>query len=431
MSVTKVGSQFEFREKYSNGITMVAKFAPNDCTYVSYERDGKLLDKDGFAQLAKLTSEERMKVQDELDVERLRVQPNSKFFRDTVAKVQGSDKLAEVIGKDKLTSEEKNNTAMTMDYRKSLKPILFATIGPKGSSSPSLSENLADKDEDKTIKAPTVEQKDDTSTDKSDETANDDKTADKPTEKSDEKVRTDKPTTPVKDATVLVKKEEVPTVTVAPKPANEPVNTTQTSYGFRNLGVPNSSSYHANLMSNISWVQKADTYARYPEHVKIALGYLGLKEVPGNGSNEELDRMAQSIGLTNFNDSQTWCAVFANYVAKQVLGDKFIAPANNRTVALEQFGRKIEDISQIHAYDWVFFLNNPAHGGIFLGYDQQGNYMVLGGNQNDEVNIMRIPATSPKPEIRRMVENVQGSENVAFTSRSELSRFVVGGSATV
>ncbi len=352
-----------------------------------------------------------MKFMDAMTEARSKKTPGSDFLRKNVAIVKEmTEKLTKETG-----SIDKAYLSRMKDPN--LQPREFVYSGDK----PSLSEKLADSNEDKTVAPSTISKKDTPPTDMSDETAN-----------------AEKPTAPVKASTDVAKKQEKPSsVSVTPQPTQTPVkvtqtvaNTTQTSSGFRNLGDPFSSGYHANLMSNINWVKTADKFTNYPDHVKIALGYLGLKEVPGNGNNEELIKIAESIGLTNFDDSQTWCAVFANYVAKQILGDKFIAPLNNRTVNLEQFGRKIDDSSQIHAYDWLFFLNNPAHGGIFLGYDKQGNYMVLGGNQNDEVNIMRIPASSPKPQIRRMFENVQGSENIAFSARPELSRFVVGSDAS-
>ena len=120
--------------------------------------------------------------------------------------------------------------------------------------------------------------------------------------------------------------------------------------------------------------------------INIALGEYGTKEIVGNKHNPEVLKYFQETGHEWVKDDETaWCSAFANWVAKEA-GCEYSVELNARSwleVGEKTECPKIGDIV-------VFWRESPkswkGHVGFFIK-ETKDYIWVLGGNQNNEVNI--------------------------------------------
>lgn len=120
-----------------------------------------------------------------------------------------------------------------------------------------------------------------------------------------------------------------------------------------------------------------------PKWLTEARHYIGEKEVKGAKHNPLILQMWKDIKRGGIKDDETpWCAAFVGAV-------------------LERVGIKSTRFESAKSYlDWGSELNEPAlgcvavftregggHVGFVVGKAQNGDLMVLGGNQSDAVNI--------------------------------------------
>jgi uncharacterized protein (TIGR02594 family) len=127
---------------------------------------------------------------------------------------------------------------------------------------------------------------------------------------------------------------------------------------------------------------------RDPSWLRIARGYLGVREYAGAQHNQTIVGFFKRIG-TPFRDDETpWCAAF--------VGD-----------CLEEAGHRSTRSAWAKSYagNWGVKLHFPVlgciavftrgaasgHVAFFLGMDAHGNIIVLGGNQSNKVSIMTYP----------------------------------------
>lgn len=122
----------------------------------------------------------------------------------------------------------------------------------------------------------------------------------------------------------------------------------------------------------------------YPPWMKIAEGYIGVKEIKGVNHHPAIVRMWKWIKRGGIkNDEVPWCAAFVG-------------------ACLEQVGIISSRFESARSYlDWGVPLDAPAvgcivvfergswqgHVGFVYGQDINGNLLVVGGNQSDEVNV--------------------------------------------
>ena len=127
----------------------------------------------------------------------------------------------------------------------------------------------------------------------------------------------------------------------------------------------------------------------------LAERFIGIKEVPGSLANNQIMAMLKLDGNWPEDDAVPWCSAFVNYIAwllglhrtkslraRSWLQEKVYVPLNMAQVGfdiviLKRSGEDQPDESVIDA---------PGHVGFFAGFDYN-KVKVLGGNQNDEVNI--------------------------------------------
>ncbi len=120
-----------------------------------------------------------------------------------------------------------------------------------------------------------------------------------------------------------------------------------------------------------------------PKWLAEARHYIGEKEVKGAKHNPLILQMWKDIKRGGIKDDETpWCAAFVGAV-------------------LERVGIKSTRFESAKSYlDWGYGLKEPAmgciavftregggHVGFVVGKVQNGDLMVLGGNQSDAVNI--------------------------------------------
>lgn len=121
--------------------------------------------------------------------------------------------------------------------------------------------------------------------------------------------------------------------------------------------------------------------------LKIAFGELGQKEIIGDNHNPRILEYQEMTGLQFGDDDTPWCSIFANWVALQAN-----LPRSHSATA-RSWLEVGESIQWPVPGDVVVFwrkrkLGPFGHVGFFLGYTKSlKSVYVLGGNQNDSVNI--------------------------------------------
>ncbi|MEQ3656520.1 MAG: TIGR02594 family protein [Dokdonia sp.] len=127
--------------------------------------------------------------------------------------------------------------------------------------------------------------------------------------------------------------------------------------------------------------------------INIALSQYGVTEIVGNAHNPKVLNYFKEIGHKWVTTDETaWCSAFVNWVAL-----KGNVERSNKLTARSwlQVGK---EINKPQLNDLVVFWRYKksswkGHVGFFIGYTEDKKYIyVLGGNQNNQVNIKKYPA---------------------------------------
>jgi uncharacterized protein (TIGR02594 family) len=120
--------------------------------------------------------------------------------------------------------------------------------------------------------------------------------------------------------------------------------------------------------------------------IAAARADIGRKEIPGGKHNPWIVGLWPAIGVTWFDtDEVPWCAGAVNYWLKKG-GRPPLKPAvAARALAFKDYGIKLS--APAYGCIVVFSRDGGGHVGFVVGIDQQGNLMVLGGNQGNMVKI--------------------------------------------
>lgn len=156
---------------------------------------------------------------------------------------------------------------------------------------------------------------------------------------------------------------------------------------------------------------------------------IGLKEIPGAKHEPEIInmiRLAESAtkqnvawlfgkdknGKTNYNDEVAWCGTFMAYCFATAGLEHHIPKEFYRAKEWAEKGTALNK----PAYGAVVVFNRTGggHVGIIVGQDKHGNLMVLGGNQNNAVNIM------PFAKDRVLAYRWLGTQKTPWASRFDL-----------
>lgn len=161
-----------------------------------------------------------------------------------------------------------------------------------------------------------------------------------------------------------------------------------------------------------------------PRHLTAALSLYGTLETAGAGNNPAIMGwrdacMSEGVDIRGYTgDAVPWCGLFIAYVmvlsgrAKQVVDGPLWA-LNWSKFGVDGGQPELGDIL-------TFKREGGGHVALYIGEDSAGYYHVLGGNQSDRVNIMRIakkrmhacrqPAYIDKPSgIRPIIVSAGGA----------------------
>lgn len=126
--------------------------------------------------------------------------------------------------------------------------------------------------------------------------------------------------------------------------------------------------------------------------INIALSQYGVTEIVGKEHNPIVVNYFKEIGHTWVTTDETaWCSAFINWVALKAKVER-----SNKLTARSwlQVGTEIKEPK---LNDLVVFWRSEktswkGHVGLFISYSEDKKYIyVLGGNQNNQVNIKKYP----------------------------------------
>jgi len=121
--------------------------------------------------------------------------------------------------------------------------------------------------------------------------------------------------------------------------------------------------------------------------LRFASQYIGLQEIVGEKNNPVIVQMFADIGHSWVKDDATsWCSAFINWCAFQV-GCEMSGKLDARSwlsVGKNTNYTKVGDIIVLwreNSSSW------KGHVGLFMGYTRERNFLILGGNQSNEVRV--------------------------------------------
>lgn len=140
------------------------------------------------------------------------------------------------------------------------------------------------------------------------------------------------------------------------------------------------------------------------------------REVDGSGSNILIDGLWSEIGYdpAPYSDGTAWCAVFVSAILKRS-GLEYIKTSSSRRFAT--YGTPVASLDEAQRGDLVVFYRNGqesqyGHVGFYVSHDDT-TVTILGGNQNDTLNVTRFRQSNPArgwgiDAIRRTISCADG-----------------------
>lgn len=140
-----------------------------------------------------------------------------------------------------------------------------------------------------------------------------------------------------------------------------------------------------------------------PRHLLKAMELYGVTETVGSKHNPIIMGWAKEVGLERvYNaDEIPWCGLFMAVVMHRAGRPVVSNPL--RALSWNEFGQRIT--TPMLGDILTFTRNGGGHVGLYVGEDSSA-YHVLGGNQGNQVNVVRI-AKSRLSQVRRPLYNSQ------------------------
>jgi uncharacterized protein (TIGR02594 family) len=129
--------------------------------------------------------------------------------------------------------------------------------------------------------------------------------------------------------------------------------------------------------------------------IKIAVGELGIKEIPGQEHEKRIVDYAKESGFKSITDDETpWCSIFVNWCCNEA-GLQRTHRANARSWL--SVGKPVDDPAPGDIV--IFWRERPdswkGHVGIFFGFSKNRSLVFsLGGNQKNTVSIQGYNAST-------------------------------------
>lgn len=130
--------------------------------------------------------------------------------------------------------------------------------------------------------------------------------------------------------------------------------------------------------------------------INEARKFLGLKEIKGSKHAQEILDMWKAIKRGGIRDDETpWCAAFVGACLERVgIPSTRFESAKSYLGWGEKLDRPVLGCVVVFSRD-----GGGGHVGFVVGQSPSGNLLVLGGNQDDAVNVREFPL-SRKPSYR-------------------------------
>lgn len=143
------------------------------------------------------------------------------------------------------------------------------------------------------------------------------------------------------------------------------------------------------MQKGYEWLLKEQA----PNMLLQMLAIYGVKETPGAGDNPIIMAWADETGLRNVykHDSVAWCGLACAVAAKRSSWD--YAPKGNALWALNWASWGNAAPSPMLGDVMTFNRDGGGHVALYVGEDDT-HYHILGGNQSDQVNIVRKAKSS-------------------------------------
>lgn len=123
--------------------------------------------------------------------------------------------------------------------------------------------------------------------------------------------------------------------------------------------------------------------------MKVALEHIGTKEIKGPKHSSTIVGWLNRLGAWWDSDEVPWCGVYV--AAVMALSGIPYPRLYMRAKEWLSWGKKIS--VPVYGCVVVFGRTGGGHVGFVVGLDKSGNLLVLGGNQNDEVNVRAFPVS--------------------------------------
>jgi uncharacterized protein (TIGR02594 family) len=121
--------------------------------------------------------------------------------------------------------------------------------------------------------------------------------------------------------------------------------------------------------------------------MKTARESVGLKEVAGPKHNTKIQAWLAKLGAWWKDDETPWCGTFVAHCLRE---NGLPVPQHwYRALAWKDYGSNLRPTHVCEGAILVFAREGGGHVGFYVGEDRF-YYRVLGGNQSNTVNVMRI-----------------------------------------
>lgn len=121
--------------------------------------------------------------------------------------------------------------------------------------------------------------------------------------------------------------------------------------------------------------------------VAEARKHIGVKEIPGVNHHPLIVSMWKAIKRGGIKDDETpWCAAFVGFCLENV---GIISSRFESAKSYMSWGQYLGE--PVYGCIAVFTRDGGGHVGFCVGQTQNGDLLILGGNQGNEVNIRSFP----------------------------------------
>lgn len=130
----------------------------------------------------------------------------------------------------------------------------------------------------------------------------------------------------------------------------------------------------------------SDDMPWYAEAIRLT----GTREIAGPGSNPTILAMAETLDIDYGDDDIPWCGLFVGHCIGATLGDEPMPPNPLGSRNWLRFGEDVPpQVGAVMVFWRIKRSGWQGHVGFYHGEDTS-HFHILGGNQSNSVNVMRI-----------------------------------------